>query len=166
MSSEQSPSVSQARDPYGNATRFARCISSTSQSFFVYTRTLGVSLIVCIFCFAENSCFAASSRSEQRSSALHLIFRFPTGTKKEDTQGTSPNSLQTESTSTTVRLRLSIQGISPGLKKCPPDTFLPWLCQGRPLRFPQGIERRNPTPFGVGFLFLVSRTGLAPMLPP
>ena len=36
-------------DPLESTTRFARCVSSTSQSAIVCTRLLGVSLIVCIF---------------------------------------------------------------------------------------------------------------------
>ena len=34
------------------------------------------------------------------------------------------------------RLRLEIMGLSPELKKCPPDTFLPALRAGRSLRVP------------------------------
>ena len=41
-------------------------------------------------------------------------------------------------------------GISPGLKKCPPDTFLPWLRQGRPLRFPYG-QKKTHTEWCVSF---------------
>ena len=44
------------------------------------------------------------------------------------------------------------QGLSHGLKKCPPDTFLPRLRRGRPFESPPEIQKvKNPTPKGVGF---------------
>ena len=61
-------------------------------------------------------------------------------------------------------MRPRSEGISPGLKKCPPDTFLPSCWSGRPLRFPYGHKKRRHT--NVCLLFLVTRTGIEPMLPP
>ena len=45
----------------------------TTFSFFL-VREAG---LVCIFAFGENKSIAASSHSEQRSSALHLVFQVP-----------------------------------------------------------------------------------------
>ena len=54
-------------------------------------------------------------------------------------------------------------GFSPGLKKCPPDTFLPRLRRGRPLRIPpsQMHIKKKKTPMGV-FFFLAETVGFEP----
>ena len=45
-------------------------------------------------------------------------------------------------------------GLSPGLKKCPPDTFLPSRRLGRPLRVPPGgRNKRGDTPWVSPLLF-------------
>ena len=53
------------------------------------------------------------------------------------------------------RVRPDVHGFSHGLNKCPPDTFLPRLWRGRPLRIP-AARLKNRTPrWGVLF-FVVS----------
>ena len=37
-----------------------------------------------------------------------------------------------------------VDGFSPGLKKCPPDTFLPLFHRGRPLRIPPSAIEKAP----------------------
>ena len=53
---------------------------------------------------------------------------------------------------TPIRVRSQVHGFSPGLKKCPPDTFLPCLRQGRPLRIPHLNKKKNHTVW-CGFSF-------------
>ena len=51
------------------------------------------------------------------------------------------------------RMRSEIHGLSHGLKKCPPDTFLPSLRSGRPFKSRLRKQKENGYPFGYPFLF-------------
>ena len=62
-------------------------------------------------------------------------------------------------------LRLEAVGLFPGLKKYPPDTFLPALCPGRPLQVPfASSTKEKKHPFGCLFS-LVGEAGLEPARP-
>ena len=54
-------------------------------------------------------------------------------------------------------LMVPLTGLSPGLKKCPPDTFLPCHRQGRPLRAPPRYQK-EPTPIGLALFGAVDGT--------
>ena len=57
------------------------------------------------------------------------------------------------------RMRPQIKGLSHGLKKCPPDTFLPALRSGRPFESPGVAKKQIPEWVSA---FLVRRKGLEP----
>ena len=63
------------------------------------------------------------------------------------------------------RLYLGINGISPDLTNSPPDCLLPLRCFGRSLRFRRNRQKENLLRKQEVF-FLVTRTGIEPMLPP
>ena len=48
-----------------------------------------------------------------------------------------------QSASTPIRVRPQIEGLSHGLRKCPPDTFLPRLRRGRPFESCQRNQKQD-----------------------
>ena len=107
-------------------------------------------------------CRCDPARIEQCSTgALHLIVRIPVQIKKKrglirKFQMSSKIALYPHPQG----VRLWSNGFSHGLTKCPPDTWLPCLRQGRPLRVPQQCQKE---PALRGWLFLVPLTGLEPV---
>ena len=64
--------------------------------------------------------------------------------------------------STSLRMRPDAHGFSPGLKKCPPDTFLPHLRWGRPLRIPSAPPIKIPPKGGI---FIGGAEGIRTLAP-
>ena len=62
------------------------------------------------------------------------------------------------------RVRSQVHGFSHGLKKCPPDTFLPSLRSGRPFKSTLLHQKRNPIRMD-GISFWRSRRDLNPRYP-
>ena len=61
-------------------------------------------------------------------------------------------------------LRPLIEGFSHGLRKCPPDTFLPSLCSGRPFKSAPTNKKQTPSEW-MGFVFWRRRRDLNPRNP-
>ena len=50
-----------------------------------------------------------------------------------------------------IQMRPQIKGLSHGLRKCPPDTFLPSLRSGRPFESTLDINKKPDTRMGIWF---------------
>ena len=84
---------------------------------------------VCIFAKGKNKCAAPSRRRRQQSTGLlHLHCSNPITPMQKplrESGGVCMGWVRQTAFHSPYRLRSAVCGFSPGLKKCPPDTFLP-----------------------------------------
>ena len=85
----------------------------------------------------------------------------PSPNVKTETAVHSPVSFHTP-----FGMRPETGGISHGLRKCPPDTSLPYPSGKAALSIPRKSHTKKLPRKRGGAFFMVTRTGIEPMLPP